>query len=208
MTLQRLNRTDPVSVIDRTDDSAGAQTRVAVYGRPGFFLEVLIEAILRCGFTAWRADWPGDEPIPDSADLVVLSLGADGYSQRIRRLIRRIAGQDLIAVTIDAAAPRRHSRRWTPAGAIWAVDPASTSMEELADTIIAAAEQRRMVVARRDRANRAAAVWNAARESSILMMRQDRGQVDDGTGPDGVSSPGDGDRTGAGGGDDGGRQQW
>lgn len=206
MTLGRLNPVHPAPVIDRTDDSGERQTRVAVYGERHFFLEVLIEAIERCGFAASWADWPSDHVLLD-ADLVVLSLDVDGYSERVRRLIRVLAAAELIAVTIDAATPQPPGGSWTPAGAIWAIDPALMSVDELAGTITAAAEQRRAAAARRARDDRAAAIWDTARESSIPMMQHDRKPGEDGVETDGVASRADGDHAAAVGGGDGGRQR-
>lgn len=208
MTLERLNPTNPVRVIDRTDDSGEAQTRVAVIGERDLFLDVLIEAIQRSGFTAWWADWPGDDPNPCDADLVVLNLDADGYSDRVRRLIRGLAGAELIAVTIDAAAPQPPSRSWTPAGAIWAVDPTVTNIDELACTIDAAAEHRNATVARRRRADRAADAWETTSESSILTMRGWPARADDERDAGGAPSRADGDPATPKDEGDGGRQEW
>jgi hypothetical protein len=92
MTLGRLNLTDPVPVIDRTDDSSEAPIRVAVLGVREFLVSVLIEPIRRSGFTTWWADRPGGgEPSAHDPDLFPRSLGTDDSSQQVHGLTRRIA---------------------------------------------------------------------------------------------------------------------
>jgi methylmalonyl-CoA mutase cobalamin-binding subunit len=173
MTLDRLNPTRPVPVIDRTDDSGADNVRVAVLGQRDLFGDVLIEAMRHAGFTAWWAGAEGDDPIPEDADLVVLSLGTAGYSTSVRRLVRRLAAADLLAITIDGAASPPPGRSWIAAGAIWAVDPAVTSIDDLVATIEAAVAHRTAGMIHRRRSDSAEDAWVSAHESSILTMRDE-----------------------------------
>jgi hypothetical protein len=173
MTLHRLNPTRPVPVIDRTDDSGAGNVRVAVIGQRDLFVDVLIEAIRHAGLTARWAGPDDEDPISADTDLVLLTLGTAGYTAIVRRLIRRLADADLPAITIDIAASPPPGRSWIAAGAIWAVDPGVTSIEDLIATIEAAVAHRAAGMRHRRRSDLAEHAWASAHESSIVTMRDE-----------------------------------
>ena len=203
MTLRRLNLAGPGPVIDRTDDSGDRPVRAVVLGEPGLFVAVLVDAIRTSGITTWWADWDKPKTLMDdlttrSADLVVLHLADAGYTQDARDLIRRLASRRVLAIALDRAARPPAGRSWVEAGALWAVNPLSASLDELALTILNAAGQRGVARRERHRADLAGEAWTAAvvgssaPESSILTMRRTRLAGDDAASGNGLGSPTDG----------------
>ena len=147
------------------------------------FIDVLVEAIRASGITAWWADWDVPTALVDSlttksADLVVLHLGDGGYTEEARDLIRRLASQEVLGIALDRAVRPPAGCSWIEAGALWAVNPLSASLDELAFTILSAAGQRGVAKRERHRAALARQAWTAVvdgsspPESSILTMRR------------------------------------
>ena len=112
MTLRRSNPNHARSVIDRTDDSIH-HVRVGVIGRPGLFLDSLIEALRGAGFTTW---WAGaasptggliDRLASKRTDLVLFDVGTAAPTQTELSLIGQL--------TDRGGAGRCHRRRRRPA---------------------------------------------------------------------------------------------
>ncbi|MCH8129475.1 MAG: hypothetical protein IIC70_06180 [Acidobacteria bacterium] len=140
MTLRRSNPDHARSVIDRTDDSIH-HVRVGVVGRPGLFLDSLIEALRGSGFTTW---WAGtasptggvlDRLASKSADLVLFNVGKAAPTQAQLSLIGRLTDRGLRVVAIDGGDNPRGTSECTRAGAVWAIDPSSAGFEELASAM-------------------------------------------------------------------------
>lgn len=204
MTLGRLNLAGPRPVIGRNDDSGDRQVRAVVLGEPGLFVDVLVDAIQKSGITTWWADWDAPKTLIDdlttkSADLVVLHLADAGYTEDARDLIRRLASRHVLAIALDRAVRPPSGRSWVEAGALWAVNPLSASLDELAFTIQNAADRRGAARRLRHRAALAGEAWSAAvvearaLESSILTMRRNGLAGDDAPHGNGLGSQTDGD---------------
>ena len=176
MTLPRSNPGRGRAVIDRNDDSR--RVHVAAIGGPSILLDVLISALGVLHVDAWRVD-PGPLQAPAdgvrlrSADVVLLDLSTEGYSSRSRALIRRLAREGWLTVVLDRDARPRLGRRAIEAGALWAVNPRSITVEDLADVVHRAAITRRNEEDAQRRAHLARQAWDEAigAESSILTMR-------------------------------------
>ncbi len=136
MTLRRSNPDHPRSVIDRTDDSIH-HVRVGVVGRPGLFLDSLIEALRGAGFTTW---WAGaasptgrliDRLATKSTDLVLFSVGTAAPTQTELSLIGQLTDRGVRVVAIDGGDDQPGPDACTTAGAVWAIDPWTAGFEEL-----------------------------------------------------------------------------
>ncbi len=136
MTLRRSNPDRARSVIDRTDDSIH-HVRVGVVGRPGLFLDSLIEALRGSGFTTW---WAGtasptggvlDRLASNRADLVLFHVGMTASTQAELSLIGRLTDRGVRVVVIDGGDNPRGASECTRAGAVWAIDPSTAGLEEL-----------------------------------------------------------------------------
>ena len=94
MTLPRSNPEVGRHVINRTDDSAAPPTRVGVVGPAGLSTDVIIEALLATGISAWRIgseEGPGllDALGDQGPDLVLLNVGIHNYTETAGRLISK-----------------------------------------------------------------------------------------------------------------------
>ncbi len=136
MTLRRSNPDHPRSVIDRTDDSIH-HVRVGVVGRPGLFLDSLIEALRSSGFTGW---WAGaaspteralDRLAGQSADLVLFNVSTAAPTQAELSLIGRLTDRGVRVVALDGGDNPGGADECTRAGAVWAIDPSTAGIEEL-----------------------------------------------------------------------------
>ncbi len=130
MTLRRSNPDHARSVIDRTDDSIH-HVRVGVVGRPGLFLDLLIEALRGSGFTTF---WAGaasptggliDRLASKSTDLVLFSVGTAAPTQTELSLIGQLTDRGVRVVAIEG------EDECMTAGAVWAIDPWTAGFEEL-----------------------------------------------------------------------------
>jgi len=136
MTLRRSNPEHPRSVIDRTDDSIH-HVRVGVVGRPGLFLDSLIEALRSSGFTTWwagAASPPGgliDRLASKSTDLVLFNVGTTAPTQMDLSVIGQLTDQGMRVVAIGGGDDQRGADECTRAGAVWAIDPWTAGFEEL-----------------------------------------------------------------------------
>ena len=204
MTLRRLNLAGPGPVIGRNDDFGDRQVRAAVLGEPGLFVDVLVDAIRASGITTWRADWDAPKVLMDDlttkcADLVVLHLADGGYTTDARDLIRRLASRHVLAIALDRSVRPPAGHSWVEAGAVWAVNPQYANLDELAFTILNAANHRGAAGRERQRGARAGEAWTDAvagwsePESSILTMRRSGLVGDDAASGNGLGSPTDGD---------------
>jgi len=136
MTLRRSNPNHARSVIDRTDDSIH-HVRVGVIGRPGLFLDSLIEALRGAGFTTW---WAGaasptggliDRLASKSTDLVLFSVGTAAPTQTELSLIGQLTDRGVRVVAIEGGGDQGGADECTTAGAVWAIDPWTAGFEEL-----------------------------------------------------------------------------
>ncbi len=136
MTLRRSNPDHARSVIDRTDDSIH-HVRVGVVGRPGLFLDSLIEALRGAGFTTW---WAGaasptgrliDRLASKSTDLVLFNVGTAAPTQADLSLIGQLTDRGVGVVAIEGGDDQGRAGECTGAGAVWAIDPSTAGFEEL-----------------------------------------------------------------------------
>jgi len=136
MTLRRSNPDHARSVIDRTDDSIH-HVRVGVVGRPGLFLDSLIEALRGAGFTTW---WAGaasptgrliDRLASKSTDLVLFNVGTAAPTKTELSLIGQLTDRGVRVVAIDGGHDQGGADECTTAGAVWAIDPWTAGFEEL-----------------------------------------------------------------------------
>lgn len=144
MTLPRSNPEVGTRVINRTDDSAAPPTRVGVVGPTGLSTDVIIEALLATGISAWRI---GDEEGPrlldalgeQGPDLVLLNVGNHGYTETVGRLIGKITDGRPGVIVLGVGDDQAASEGFSAAGALCVLDPSTTSFEELVGAIRMAA---------------------------------------------------------------------
>jgi DNA-binding NarL/FixJ family response regulator len=136
MTLRRSNTEHARSVIHRTDDSIH-HVRVGVVGRPGLFLDSLIEILRGSGFTTW---WAGaasptggliDRLAGKSTDLVLFNVGTAAPTQTELSLIGQLTNRGVRVVVIDGGDDQGGADECMTAGAVWAIDPWTAGFEEL-----------------------------------------------------------------------------
>ncbi len=136
MTSPRSNPDHHRSVIDRTDDSIH-HVRVGVVGRPGLFLDTLIEALRSSGFTTW---WAGAaSPIEgllehlavQGSDLVVFNLGPAAHTRADLGLIGQLTDRGLRVIALDGGDNPAGPGECMRVGAAWAIDPSITGFEQL-----------------------------------------------------------------------------
>ncbi len=148
MTLRRSNPDHARSVIDRTDDSIH-HVRVGVVGRPGLFLDSLIEALRGSGFTTW---WAGavsptrgllDRLASESTDLVLFTVGTASPTQSELSLIGQLTDRGVRVVAIDGGDNQGGADECTRAGAVWAIDPSTAGIKELVSAMRMAYSLRR-----------------------------------------------------------------
>ena len=136
MTLRRSNTEHARSVIDRTDDSIH-HVRVGVIGRPGLFLDSLIDALRGAGFTTWSAGAASptggliDRLASKSTDLVLFNVGTAATTQMDLRVIGQLTDRGMRVVAIDGGDDQLGPDECRAAGAVWAIDPWTAGFEEL-----------------------------------------------------------------------------
>ena len=142
MTLPRSNPQVGTPVINRTDDSAAPPTRVGVVGPAGLSTDVIIEALLATGISAWRI---GDEEGPGLLDALeeqgpdlVLFTSRD-YTEPAGHLINKITDGRPGVIVLGAGDDEVAAEGFSAAGALCVLDPSTTSFEELVGAIRMAA---------------------------------------------------------------------
>jgi DNA-binding NarL/FixJ family response regulator len=144
MTLPRSNPEVGRQVINRTDDSTAPHTRVGVVGVSGLSTDVIIEALLATGISAWRIGGDGGARLIDALeeqgpDLVLLNVGSHGYTESAGRLISKITDGRPGVIVLGAGDDQTAAEGFSAAGALCVLDPSTTSFEELVGAIRMAA---------------------------------------------------------------------
>ena len=143
MTLPRSNPEVGRQVINRTDDSTAPHTRVGVVGVAGLSTDVIIEALLATGISAWRIGGEGARLIDaleeQGPDLVLLNVGSHGYTESAGRLISKITDGRPGVIVLGGGDDEAAAEGFSAAGALCVLDPSTTSFEELVGAIRMAA---------------------------------------------------------------------
>jgi DNA-binding NarL/FixJ family response regulator len=142
MTLPRSNPEVGSQVINRTDDSTAPHTRVGVVGGAGLSTDVIIEALLATGISAWRIGGDGGARLIDALeeqgpDLVLFT--SHGYTEPAGRLISEITDDRPGVIVLDPGDDEAAADGFSAAGALCVLDPSTTSFEELVGAIRLAA---------------------------------------------------------------------
>lgn len=141
MTLPRSNPEVGTQVINRTDDSTAPHTRVGVVGVAGLSTDVIIEALLATGISAWRIDGDGARLIDalekQGPDLVLFT--SRDYSETAGHLINKISDGRPGVIVLGAGDDQVAAEEFSAAGALCVLNPSTTSFEELVGAIRLAA---------------------------------------------------------------------
>lgn len=142
MTLPRSNPEVGSQVINRTDDSTAPPTRVGVVGAAGLSTDVIIEAMLATGISAWRIGGDGEDRLLEaleeqSPDLVLFT--SRGYTATAGRLISAITDGHPGVIVLCPGGDEATAERFSGAGALCVLDPSTASFEELVGAIRLAA---------------------------------------------------------------------
>jgi DNA-binding NarL/FixJ family response regulator len=112
-----------------------------VVGGVGLSTDVIIEALLAAGISAWRIGGEGGRLIDaleeQGPDLVLFT--SQGYTEPAGRLISEITDDRPGVIVLDPGDDEAAAEGFSAAGALCVLDPSTTSFEELVGAIRLAA---------------------------------------------------------------------
>ena len=126
--------------IDTNDDSVPAPVRIALAGKHELFVDVLIDALIGSGTTAWWTPGNSTSEVLDHlqeqpADLVLLNSDPRGLPELTIDLTTQLEDGQLPVIVLGTGNEPDGLYPYMAAGALAVVDKSSADFDELAETI-------------------------------------------------------------------------
>ena len=140
MTLPQFKPEPAPDFIDRNDDSAPDPLRVALAGKHELFVDVLIDALIGSGMTAWWTPGDSTSEVLDHlqerrADLVLLNSDSTGLPEFAIDLIGQLENGQPPVIVLGIGNEPDGLYPFMAAGVPAVLDKSTTDFDELAETI-------------------------------------------------------------------------